>query len=64
MPKFQNAIQLSSVAYVVIMRTLYVMKTSMRKNDRNTVAPYNVARSVRAGIGTLYLTTPALSQYP
>lgn len=35
--------------------TLYVMNTSMRKNDRNTCAPYTVARLKRmvSGIGVL-----------
>lgn len=35
--------------------TLYVMKTSMRKNERKTVAPYKAARSKRAGSGTVNL---------
>lgn len=32
--------------------TLYVMKTSMRKNDRNTDAPYSAARLIRADTGS------------
>jgi hypothetical protein len=33
-------------------RTLYVMNTNMRKNDKNTVKPYNTARVIRATKGT------------
>lgn len=39
----------------VIQLTLYVMNTSMRKNDKNTCAPYKAARVIRAVRGSRVL---------
>ena len=45
--------------------TLYVMKMSMRKNDRKTCAPYSAARVTRAvkGSGVLHDTDPGNHQH-